>query len=177
MHIHSLICPFLFISFFLYVYIPLAIFVYSIYLVWANKLSSNSNVPGCQNFARYHEHLLPRWTYNSYVIFEFQQSCRVVISNTKPSKCICGLAVLPWLSIHLKGPDCSAACYFHIVGSSVGMEMILLPEIVVLSMVSCRRIDQIHCHTPVKLLFIASYETQCLRGIWFKLHNSNLIVQ
>lgn len=24
----------------------------------------------------------------------------------------------------------------------------------------------IHCHTPVKLLFIASYETQCLRGIW-----------
>lgn len=69
------------------------------------------------------------------------------------------------LSIHLKGPDCSAACYFHIVGSSVGMEMILLPEIVVLSMVSCRRIDQIHCHTPVKLLFIASYETQCLRGI------------
>lgn len=49
------------------------------------------------------------------------------------------------LSIHLKGPDCSAACYFHIVGSSVGMEMILLPEIVVLSMVSCRRID--HANT------------------------------
>lgn len=108
----------------------------------------------------------------------FNSRAELLFSNTKPSKCICGLAVLPWLSIHLKGPDCSAACYFHIVGSSVGMEMILLPEIVVLSMVSCRRIDQIHCHTPVKLLlFIASYETQCLRGIWFKLHNSNLIVQ
>lgn len=107
----------------------------------------------------------------------FISRAELLFSNTKPSKCICGLAVLPWLSIHLKGPDCSAACYFHIAGSSVGMEMILLPVIVVLSMVSCRRIDQIHCHTPVKLLFIASYETQCLRGIWFKLHNSNLIVQ
>lgn len=106
----------------------------------------------------------------------FNSRAEMSFSNTKPSKCICGLAVKVSiiclmtsnnynLSIHLKGPDCSAACYFHIVGSSVGMEMILLPEIVVLSMVSCRRIDQIHCHTPVKLLFIASYETQCLRGI------------
>lgn len=96
----------------------------------------------------------------------FNSRAELLFSNTKPSKCICGLAVLPWLSIHLKGPDCSAACYIHIVASSVGMEIILLSEIVVLSMVSCRRIDQIHCHTPVKLLFIASYETQCLRGIW-----------
>lgn len=40
------------------------------------------------------------------------------------------------LSIHLKGPDRSSACYFHIVGSSVGMEIILLPEVVALYMVT-----------------------------------------